>query len=244
MLKGEHLTKTFGGLRAVSSLDFEIRKGEIVGLIGPNGSGKTTLFNLISGLYRPDAGRLVFKGREITGKPPHAIARMGIGRTFQIVRPLPDFTLMENVRVAVLYGRTGIRDVREATEKAEEILEISGLAEKRHQYPMNLALEDRKRLEIARALAIGPELLLLDEVFAGLNEKEIEKAVVFTFEIKQRFDLTIFMVEHVMKAIMGTCDRIIVLHHGAKIAEGTPEEVARHPEVVAAYLGKGYVARL
>ncbi len=244
MLEGVHLTKSFGGLRAVSSLDFEIHEGEIVGLIGPNGSGKTTLFNLISGLYRPDEGRLVFKGKEITGKPPHVIARMGIGRTFQIVRPLPDFTLLENVRVAVLYGRGGVRDVKEATERAGEILEISGLSEKARLYPLNLALEDRKRLEIARALAIDPELLLLDEVFAGLNEKEIEKAVAFTFEIKQRFNLTIFMVEHVMKAIMGTCDRIIVLHHGAKIAEGTPEEVAHHPGVVSAYLGKGYVARL
>lgn len=244
MLKGIGLTKSFGGLRAVSSLDFEIRAGEIVGLIGPNGSGKTTLFNLISGFYRPDAGRLFFKGKEITGKPPYVIARLGIGRTFQIVRPLPDFTLMENVRIAVLYGRSGTRDMREATERAEEILQVSGLAEKRHRYPLNLALEDRKRLEIARALAIDPDLLLLDEVFAGLNEKEIEKAVTFTFEIKRRFNLTIFMVEHVMKAIMGTCDRIIVLHHGAKIAEGLPEEVARHPDVVSAYLGKGYVARL
>jgi len=244
MLKGVHLTKSFGGLKAVSSLDFEIHEGEIVGLIGPNGSGKTTLFNLISGFYRPEEGHIYFRGTEITGKPPYVIARLGIGRTFQIVRPLPDFTLLENVRIAVLYGRTGIRAVREATEKAGEILEISGLYEKRHRYPLNLALEDRKRLEIARALAIDPDLLLLDEVFAGLNEKEIEKAVAFTFEIKRRFGLTIFMVEHVMKAIMGTCDRIIVLHHGAKIAEGVPEEVAHHPEVVSAYLGKGYAAHL
>jgi len=244
MLRGERLTKSFGGLRAVSSLDFKIQKGEIVGLIGPNGSGKTTLFNLISGFYRPDEGCLFFKGKEITGKPPYAIAQMGIGRTFQIVRPLPDFTLLENVRIAVLYGRHGIRNVTEATGKAEEILEVSGLAEKMHQYPLNLALEDRKRLEIARALAINPELLLLDEVFAGLNEKEIEKAVAFTFEIKRRFNLTIFMVEHVMKAIMGACNRIIVLHHGAKIAEGAPDEIAHHPEVVTAYLGKDYVARL
>lgn len=244
MLKGEGITKRFGGLVALDRLDFELEKGDIVGLIGPNGSGKTTLFNVISGFQLPDRGSIVLEGKRIEGMKPYRIARLGIGRTFQIARPLLALTALQNVAVAVLYGRGGGRDVQKARARGLELLEFTGLSAKHGELAMNLSLVDRKRLEVARALATQPIVLLLDEVFAGLNQVEIEKAIDLVMRIQREFDMTIFMIEHVMKAIMRTCHRILAIHHGEKIAEGCPEEVANHPHVIEAYLGSTYAENI
>jgi branched-chain amino acid transport system ATP-binding protein len=237
MLIGKGITKKFGGLVALSNLDFEVKEGEVVGLIGPNGSGKTTLFNVISGFYRPNAGTLAFQGKRIDGCKPYEIAKMGVGRTFQIVKPLLAMTVLENVTVGVLYGRQGEMEMKKARQKSEELIHFTGLHKKMNVRAANLALPDRKRLEIARTLATKPEILLLDEVFAGLNQAEIEEAIGLVKGIQERYKITIFIIEHVMKAIMKTCGRIIVIHQGEKIAEGTPQEVVGNSQVIEAYLG-------
>jgi branched-chain amino acid transport system ATP-binding protein len=238
MLEGVRVSKKFGGLRALTDLDFTVEKGRIVGLIGPNGSGKSTLFNVITGFYPADSGRIIFKGKDITRAKPHEIARLGIGRTFQIVRPLLGLSVLDNVTTAILYGRENVKSMTKGREKAFELLKFLKLEEWKDVLAQRLVAAGRKRLEVARALAVSPEVLLLDEVFSGLNDKEIEDSVKLIFRIRDELGITIFLIEHVMKAVMGTCEKICVIHYGVKLAEGTPEEVSRNQAVIEAYLGK------
>ncbi|MDR5694033.1 MAG: ABC transporter ATP-binding protein [Armatimonadota bacterium] len=237
ILEGKGVTKYFGGLAAVHNVDFYVHEGEIFGLIGPNGAGKTTLFRIIAGIYAPTSGQIFFRGKEITGRKPYEICRMGITTTHQVVRPFLDMTVLENVLVGAAFGRgwvTGAtRDVR---KEAMRVLEFTGLAPKANVLAKNLTLPDRKRLEIARALATRPVVLLLDEVIAGLNPTETLQTMQLIREIRNK-GITIVMVEHVMQAVMGVSDRIMVLNYGEKIAEGSPQEVATNPQVIAAYLG-------
>ena len=238
MLEGIDITRRFGGLIAIMNLDFSVEQGQIVGLIGPNGSGKTTLFNVITGFYPADTGKIIFKGKEITHHKPHQIAKFGIARTFQIVRPLLGLSVLDNVTIAVLYGRENMSSMTKGRTRALEILNFVGLETKQDAPSHSLVVAERKRLELARALATKPELLLLDETFSGLSDTEIQDAIKLIFRIRNDLGITIFLIEHVMKAVMGTCEKIIVMHYGAKLAEGRPEEVSKNPSVIQAYLGK------
>jgi len=236
LLEARGLTKTFGGLRAVDDLSFTVRTGEILGLLGPNGSGKTTVFNLIAGALPPERGVVFFEGREITGLAPHRRAALGIARTFQLVRTLPGLTVLDNVLVARLYGRARAAGARAARAEALECLGFVGLAGLAARPAGHLTLADRKRLEVGRALAAGPRLLLLDEPAAGLNPTEVGALLALIRKIRTD-GVTIVIVEHNVGAIRNLCDRIVVLNAGRKIAEGPPRETLEHAGVVEVYLG-------
>jgi branched-chain amino acid transport system ATP-binding protein len=237
ILEAERLTKHFGGLTAASNVDLHVKKGEILGLIGPNGAGKTTLFNLLSGALPPDSGVIRFKGHDITGLKPYQIARRGIARTFQSVKIFSRMSVMDHVRLGYLFGRIETGGGDEVDREVGEILEVVGLASMRNARGRDLILANQKRLEVARALATQPDLVLLDEVMAGLTPTEMTEAMDLVRRIGER-GVTIVMIEHVMKAIMNICDRIIVLNHGMKIAEGTPEEISGNKTVIEVYLGE------
>ncbi len=237
LLEVAGLNKHFGGLAACTNVDFHVEQGEILGLIGPNGAGKTTIFNLVSGALTPDSGAIGFKGRDIAGLKPHEITRMGIGRTFQSVKIFSKMSVFENVLLGHQFGRANPSYKKGAKKETEGILEFVELSGMRDARAVDLILANQKRLEVARALATGPELLLLDEVMAGLNPTEVAQAMALVKRIRER-GLTILMIEHVMKAIMSICDRIIVLHHGEKIAEGSPEDISKNKTVVEVYLGE------
>jgi len=235
LLELEGVSKFFGGLIALDYVDIKISTGEIVGLIGPNGAGKTTLFNVISGSHHPDRGKVFFQGNEITGLKPHRTCHQGIARTFQIPKPFLQLTVLENMMVGAYFGsRLGKR--KETLEKVSEILQWAGLEKKTLTPAESLNLVERKKLEVARALSTSPKLILLDEVIAGLNPTESSEMISFIMKLRTS-GLTIFMIEHLMKVIMNLSDRIVVLHYGKKLCEGTPEHVANNPEVIEAYLG-------
>lgn len=240
ILEGKNVTKRFAGLIAVKEVDFQLNQNEILGLIGPNGAGKTTLVNVIAGVYAPSEGHIHFKGKEISGKKPFRIGRLGISRTFQVVKPFPGMTVKENAAVGAMYGAGGkSKSAKQAIQKAEEILEFVGLAEHMNKNADQLNVPSRKRLEMAKALAMEPELVLFDEVMAGLNFSEIDQAVELIQKIRES-GKTILVIEHVMRAIKNLCDRIFVLHHGEKIADGPVAEVLNDENVIKAYLGRRY----
>jgi ABC-type branched-subunit amino acid transport system ATPase component len=229
------LVKTFGGMVAVNKVDFRIKEGEILGLIGPNGAGKTTLFNLISGFLSADAGTIDFRGERISGRRPNHICRAGIARTFQASKNFPDMSVRGNVLMGALFGKPGVTHERAETE-TDEILAFVGLDRYGGRSVTDIPLAGRKQLEVARALATKPSVLMLDELMAGLNPAEVDEAMALVKRIRES-GVTVLMIEHVMKAIMSICDRIIVLHHGSLIAEGVPGEIANDDRVIEIYLG-------
>lgn len=242
LLSLEGLTKRFGGVAAVNNVSFEVAEGEILGVIGPNGAGKTTLLNCVSGMQRPDSGRIRLDGRSIGGLAPHRVARLGVGRTFQLVQPFPSMTVRENAAVGALFGASWLPPAR-AFEAADQVLELVGMADKRHLTVGSLTIPDRKRLEVARALATKPRLLLLDEVMAGLNAVEVDAALQMVRQV-HKSGVTIVLIEHVMRVVIGVCQRVVVLDFGELLAEGRPEDVLRDSRVIEAYLGERYARRL
>jgi branched-chain amino acid transport system ATP-binding protein len=253
LLQIENLTHFFGGLRAVSDFEVEIEKGEIVGLIGPNGAGKSTIFNLICGLYRPTEGKIIFNGANVVGLPPHKVASKGVGRTFQNLRLFRNLTVLHNIKIAqyskinyhladaFLRTKHYQEEEKEAEERAHQLLDTLGISHYADQLALNLPYGDQRRVEMARALALKPGLLLLDEPTAGMSPAEMIKMAELIKEVKEKFDLTIFLIEHRMRVVMGICERILAIDFGALIGQGTPEEIRNDPKVKKAYLGEEVV---
>jgi branched-chain amino acid transport system ATP-binding protein len=243
LLEGEGVSKFFGGLEAIHDLSFRVPKGEITGLIGPNGAGKTTLINLITAIYPVSTGKIHFKGKDITQKKSYEIGEMGIARTFQIAKPFSGMTVEENILIGAWFGKSGMkRTKQEALKKVDEVLELVGLRKKQRALVEQTTIPDRKKLELGKALAMEPELLFLDEVMAGLTPKETEDMMALVQELNRK-GITILVIEHVMKAIMGISDRILVLDQGKLLAQGTPEEISKNERVIGAYLGARYAQK-
>jgi len=241
LLEGKRVSRHFGGLPAVDGVDFHIASGEICGFIGPNGAGKTTLVNLITGVFPVTGGEIWFRGQNITNLPSHVIGKMGLARTYQVAKPFSGMTVRENVLIGALHGKTGRgKTVSEASRRAEEIMELLKLMPKRNIDMAETTIPDRKKVELAKALAMDPELLLLDEVMGGLNSAEVEEMMGIVQSLRKMRGITILLIEHVMKAIMGISDRLVVLHHGRKICEGMPEQITCDEKVIKAYLGERY----
>jgi len=237
LLSVREITVDFGNLRALDSVSFEVKEGEILGLIGPNGAGKTTLFNTVTGYVKPTSGAVFYKGMEVTRKAPYELAQIGLIRTFQIAKPFQDLTVLENVMIGAFLKTNKLE---EAKQRAEQVLKFLGMESKKERKGKELTTPDRKRLEVAKALAAEPRLLCLDEVIAGLTPTETDEMIEMINQIRNN-GVTLLVIEHVMRAVMKLADRIIVLDAGKKIAEGTPSEVAENPEVIKAYLGEEYV---
>ena len=238
LLEVRDLSRDFGGLRAIASVSFRVFPGEIVGLIGPNGAGKTTLFALLSGFLTPSEGEIVFQNVSVAGKRPDRLCHLGLARTFQIVRPFPEMTVLENVRAAAVFGKASRQSATIMAREIQDILNQTGLLSKADQPASSLSLPERKRLEVARTLATRPKLLLLDEVLAGLNPREVEEAIPLIRSLNTERGITILMIEHNVKAIMGICRRLLVINFGQMIFDGLPREAVENQAVVQAYLGE------